>query len=262
MGHVDDALQIAHRVIPAYRDLGELAFAYGQGSAIAGFRSDATLDLVAVWDRVQPPDADVRPVDQLNEGDDLVVRLDHLGMVRDTFWSGGRKVAVSHLTMAEVKRWVDEVQSGRGWEHVLRPTPLYAVAGFVYGVQLADPEGSGTAWRDDLASFPDALVERSTDVLAEDLRTYRPELVRSARAGDAWLFHKTLSDLLRRALVAWFAVEHRYCPYPKWLRLWVARFGMDPSIAALERNMFAPPVGLDRRLELFEQMCQRILALR
>lgn len=262
MGPVDDALDIARRVVPAYQELGGLAFAYGQGSAIAGFRSDATIDLIAVWDRVQPPDADTRPVDALNEGDDLVVRLDHLGMIRDTFWSGGRKVAVSHLTMAEVKRWVDEVQDGRGWEHVVRPTPLYAVSGFHYGALLADPDGSGSAWRDELAHFPERLVERSTDTLSDDLRTYRYELARSARAQDGWLFHKTMSDVLRRAMVAWFAVEHRYCPYPKWVRQWIARFGMDPSIAALERNMWAPPVGLDRRLELFDQMCQRILAMR
>jgi hypothetical protein len=66
---------------------------------------------------------------------------------------------------------------------------------------------------------------------------------------------------MRYALVAWFAAEHRYCPHPKWLHQWVARFGMDPSIAALERGLWAPPVSLARRRELFLAMAGRILAL-
>lgn len=259
---MDDARQVAYRVVPAYRELGELAFAYGQGSAIAGFSERAGVDLVAVWDRAEPPDADARPVKALHQGTDLPVRLHHpaLGMVRDTFTNGGRQVVVSHFTMADVKRWIDEVQSGRGWEHVVRPTPLYAVAGFVYGAQLSDESGSGSAWRDELAAFPDALIERSQNVLSADLRAYGDDLARYARNGDGWLFHEVFGDMLRHALVAWFATERKYCPYPKWVRHWVSRFALDPSIAALERGMWAPPVSLERRRELFVQLSERVLA--
>lgn len=265
---MDDAWQIAHRVYPAYRELGELAFVYGQGSAFAGFNERAGVDLVAVWDRPEPPEPEFRPVDRLHQQPGAPaltapVRLHHprIGLVRDSFGHGGREVVVSHITMAEVKRWIDEVQAGQGWEHVVRPTPLHAVAAFCYGALLHDEDGHGAAWREELREFPIALVERSRDVLSSDLRAHEADLERCARAGDGWQFHEIFGDMLRHALVAWFAAERRYCPYPKWVRHWVSRFAMNPSIAALERGLWAPPVSLHRRHEIFVEMCRRIVAL-
>lgn len=90
--------------------------------------------------------------------------------------------------------------------------------------------------------------------------SYDGDLATCARRGDGWMFHQLLNKALRHALVAWFSVERRHCPHPCWFGQWVARFGMDPAIAALERGLWAPPVSLARRRELFLAMCQRILA--
>ncbi|HEY6739948.1 MAG TPA: hypothetical protein VI076_13975 [Actinopolymorphaceae bacterium] len=255
---MDTALVLARKVVAAYREAGDLAFGYGQGSVIAGFAPDGALDLSLVWDRAEPPATEDRPVQDLHDGSGGVsVRF----FQRDRFWVHGRQVHVLHRTRSEFDGWLDTVGEGHGWEIVTTPTPLYAVAGFAYGALLDDVDGSGGAARERVAAFPQALRERSRSGLAEELASYDRDLVEAARQGDGWLFHEHLGVVHRHAMVAWFAAHGRFCPYPKWLRRWVARFGLDPGIAALERGLWAPPVSLQRRRELFRQMADRILAL-
>jgi len=258
---VDAALRIARQVIPAYRALGGLAFAYGQGSVFSGFTDASDIDIVVVWDREGPPVPAERPVAELNAGPGDPVTFHQPGFVLDRLDIGGVQVDVTHRTRGVFEDWVREVRAGRGWEGAVYPTPLYAVAGFVYGSLLADGDGTGSEARAQLADFPRALIERSRMVLAEELPSYDERLAACARRGDGWLFHELLGQVMRHALVAWFAAEQRYCPHPKWLHGWVARFGMDPQVAALERGLWAPPVSLARRRELFLAMTERILAL-
>jgi Domain of unknown function (DUF4037) len=259
---VDTALRIARQIVPAYRALGGLSFAYGQGSVFTGFTSDSDVDIVLVWDRDGPPASSERPVEKLHTGRGVPVTFHQPGFVLDRLDIGGVEVDVSHKTRRVFDGWVGDVRSGRGWEGVEYPTPLYAIAGFAYGTLLADGAGTGSEVRSQLSIFPPALVERSRTLLAEELPSYDRDLATCARRGDGWLFHDLLSKVMRHALVTWFAAERRYCPHPKWLHQWVARFGMDPAIAGLERGLWAPPVSLARRRELFLAMAERILQLR
>ena len=258
---MDTALRIARQVLPAYRELGGLAFAYGQGSVFSGFTDDSDVDIVLVWDRDAPPAPAARPAEALNSGPGVPVTFHQPGFVLDRFYVAGAQVDVSHKTRGVFDGWVRDVRAGRGWESAAYPMPLYAVSGFAYGALIADSGGRGSDARSQLSRFPATLVERSRDVLTDELTSYDRDLASCARRGDGWLFHELLSGVMRHALVAWFAAERRYCPHPKWLHHWVARFGMDPAIAALERGLWAPPVSLARRRELFLAMAERILAL-
>jgi hypothetical protein len=254
--------------VPAYRALGGLGFAYGQGSAFAGFTAGASLaardteiDIVLVWDRDAPPEPSVRPVDALSTGPGLPATLHQPGFVVDRFRLDGARVGVTHRTRKVFEGWLRDVRSGRGWESAAYPLPLYAVSGFAYGALLDDETSAGSDIRTELSLFPPALVERSRSVLLDELPGYDRDLMTCARRGDGWLFHELFGKVMRHALVAWFAAERRYCPHPEWLHQWVARFGMDPGIAGLERGLWAPPVSLGRRRELFAAMTERILAL-
>lgn len=254
---MENAIPIAREIVSAYRRLDDMAVAYGHGSLLAGFTDAAGLDLVLVWDRPDPPAADARPVHVLHDGDHAAVRFLH----RDRFQVGRHQINVTHRTKREFEDWRETVHAGRGWEIVTSPTPLYAVAGFVYGVLLADVDGTGGVAREKLFAFPDALRERSRTTLADEASSFDHDLLQAARRGDGWLFHETLGTLHRHAMVAWFASEKRYCPYPKWMQRWISRFNMDPRIAVLERSLWAPPMSLHNRRDQFRQMVDRILAL-
>ena len=56
-----------------------------------------------------------------------------------------------------------------------------------------------------------------------------------------------------------FAANRRYLPFHKWLQKWIARFGLDPEIADLERQLWQPGADLHRRQELFSALAQRVL---
>jgi len=255
------ATDIASRVVPAYRKLGELSFVYGQGSVVVGFTTKSDLDLVFVWDRDEPPDLSARPAGLLNEGARAPVQYHQPGFYLDRFWMGGRQVDVPHVPRSVFDDWLRAVMAGGGWERREHPLPLAAVAGFAYGVILSDDGGTGAAARAEVAAFPTSLVERSRALLAEQLPEYEDVLDGCARRGDGWLFHEVLADGLRYVFVSWFAAEHRYWPHHKWLQRWVERFGMDQSIADLERQLWAPGADLARKQELFSALANRVLGL-
>lgn len=258
---MDRALETARQVTSTYRDVGGLAFAYGQGSLVAGFSRDADLDLVLVWDGEEPPSGGRRPVRELHEGSNaLAAQFDHPGYVRDRFWIGDQRIDVRHQTMKVFDYWLTEVYEGRGWEDVDVVLPLYAIAGFTYGSVVADYNGGAAAAREEVAEFPEALVERSRMLVAAELPSFEEDLADCVQRGDGWVFHELLGKVLRHVLVAWFAAEQRYCPHPKWLHRWVTRFGMDLSIANLERAMWGP-VSIGRRREMFNTLAKRVLAM-
>jgi hypothetical protein len=254
---VDSALEIATRVTHAYRTLDGLAFAYGQGPVIAGFTNDSDLDLIMVWDG-DPPKARSQAMADLHNGPGKPLQHDYPGFSLDRFWVNGEQIEVSHKSHETFAGWIRDIGSGWGWEDSDSTMPLYAVAGFAYGRVFTDEDGLAAAARSDLTTFPPLLIERSRTVLEAELPSYERDLTGSARRGDGLLFHELLSRVLRHALVTWFSAEHRYCPHPKWLQHWIARFGMDSRIASLERSLWLP-VTLERRREVFMSMAERIL---
>jgi hypothetical protein len=147
---VETALRIARQIVPAYRQLGGLAFAYGQGSVFTGYDRDAVVDIVVVWDRDAPPPPTERPVHDLSKGPGAPVTLHQPGFVLDHFALDDVLVDVSHQTREAFEGWLREVRSGRGWEGAAYPLPLYAVSGFAYGALLADGSGAGSDIRSQL----------------------------------------------------------------------------------------------------------------
>ncbi|WP_020578370.1 DUF4037 domain-containing protein [Actinopolymorpha alba] len=256
---MDSALEIATRVTTAYRRVPGLAFAYGQGPVVAGFTHDSDLDLIMVWDGSAPPRNRSTAMKDLHNGPGKPIQYDYPGFALDRFWVNGQQIEVSHKTHDTFCGWIRDIRSGWGWEDTDPSMALYSVAGFAYGRVFTD-DGRAAEARTDLTTFPPLLIERSRAVLAAELPSYDRDLAGCARRGDGLLFHEILSKVLRHALVAWFSAEHRYCPHPKWLQHWVARFGMDPGIAGLERSLWVP-VTLGRRREVFVAMAERILAL-
>ncbi len=257
---MDSPLDLAASVTAAYRKLPDLAFAYGQGPVVAGFTNDSDLDLVLVWDGADAPKNRSQALRELHDGPGNPVQYDYPGFALDRFWCKGEQIEVSHKTHETFVGWIRDIRSGWGWEDIDTTMPLYAVAGFAYGRVFADEDGRAAAARSDLTTFPPLLIERSRSVLSAELPSYDRDLAGAVRRSDGLLFHELLGKVLRHALVAWFSAEHRYCPHPKWLQHWVARFGLDTRIAGLERSLWMP-VTLERRREAFLTMAERILEL-
>jgi hypothetical protein len=260
---VDPALETARLVTSTYRDVGGLAFAYGQGSLVAGFSRDSDLDIAMVWDGDEPPSGGRRAaaVRKLHDGGhSRAAQFDHHEYVRDKFWMGSQQVDVHHYTMKVFDRWLTDVYEGRGWEDIGDTMSLYSIAGFAYGKTIGDYNGGAAAAQEEIEEFPQALVERSRMLLLAELPSYDEDLAACVQRGDGWGFHELLNKVLRHVLVAWFAAEQRYCPHPKWIHRWITRFGMDTSLANVERAMWGP-VSLGRRRELFLTLANRVLEL-
>ncbi len=255
------ARTIAAWVIPAYRPLGGLSFAYGQGSVVTGFTAQSDIDLVLVWDRAAPPAPEARPAHRLNEGAQSAKQFHQPGSYLDQFCLGARSVDVAHIPKTVFTGWLNSVGAGSGWEQRTYPQPLAAVAGFAYGMLLADEHGEGIAAHARVAAFPPALAVRSRSWLAEQLPAYSDALAGCVARGDGWLFHEILADALRGACVAWFAAHGRYLPFHRRLHHWVARFGLDPAIAELERQLWMPGADLARKRAVYVALAERILAL-
>jgi hypothetical protein len=253
---------IAARILPMYRQIGGLSFAYGQGSLVMGFTDDADLDLVLVWDRAAPPAAAARPVRLLNEGPRAAEQFDQPGFCVDHFWVGGQEVDVPHLTRTTFDTWLSTVRGGSGGSAHAYPQPLAAVAGFAYGILLADETGAGSAARVLAADFPPSLAANARAMLAERLPRYRENLDLCARRDDGWLFHTILDGAMRDICVAWFAAHGRYLPFHKRLHHWIARFALEEDIASLERALWHPGASLPHKADLLSAMAERVLALR
>lgn len=255
------AQDVAARIMPLYRDLGGLSFAYGQGSLVMDFAEDADLDLVLVWDRAEPPGGAVRPTNVLNEGPQSVDQIHQPGLYLDHFWIGDQEVDVPHITKATFDAWLAAVRLGMGWTPHAYPQPLAAVAGFAYGLLLADDTGAGSAVRAAVVDFPMALATNARAILSERLPLYRENLALCAKRDDGWLFHTILDGAVQDTCVAWFAAYGRYLPFHKRLHHWIARFELDADIASLERALWLPESDLSRKLYIFSSLAERLLAL-
>lgn len=253
------AAKVAAKIVPVYRPIGALGFVYGQGSVVAGFTTESDLDVIFVWDRDEPPPPPQRPVHLINDGAAAAEQFHQPGFWLDRCWVGGQQVDICHVPRRHFEGWIDAVLAGEGWEHHAHPLPLYAVAGFAYGVLLQDERGGGADAYDRLTAFPAALTERSRRLLSDQLAGYLDALSGCIRRGDGWLFHELLCTGLKLIFVTWFAAHHRYCPHHKWLRRWIERLGLDPAMADLEQQLWDPYADLSRKLDVFTMLAQRAL---
>ena len=253
------AAEAAAKIVPAYQRGGALAFVYGEGSVVNGFTTESDLDLVLVWDLDEPPPPLHRPVHIVNEGAAAVEQYHQPGFWLDRCWVDGQQVDIHHVPRPLLEGWIDDVLAGGGWEHHAYPLPLYALAGFAYGVLLHDERGEGADAYARLSPFPAALTDRSHRLLSEQLAGYLDDLSACIRRGDGWLFHELLCAGLKLIFVTWFAAHHRYCPHHKWLRRWIERLGLDPAMADLERQLWDSSSDLGRRQEVFTTLARRAL---
>lgn len=246
---------VHQRVIPAYGAAGDLAFVYAQGSLVAGYTSEADLDLVLVW-QAGPPSTSRRPVSLLNDGARPYQTYDERGFVVDRFWAGGQEFSLKHETTEELGRWISVVRGGRGWQESEYPRPLAAVSGFRYGTVLHDPAGEAGRLLGQLDAFPNDLVRLSREAVVAQMPSYEAELHRCAQRGDGLLLHELLTKAMKTLLVAWFSAHAVYMPHEKWLARSIQRHGLDPRFAELEGQLWTR--GLNETVEAFEVLVRYV----
>lgn len=236
---MDDPREVAAGLLTTLPHRGDIAFAYGQGSAFAGFAGADDIDLVVVW-RTSPnrlPDATRR-----FEGPDFC--LDK---------SGTPKADVMHFELDTFTSWCAEVERGEGWRGDAWPLPLHVVAGFVHG----EPLLGSTDLYDRMRTPTDTFVTTVVEALRNELDAYLSELHRCAARQDDWLFNNLTDTLIRHCYIAWFATEGHYLPHPKHLHAWIHRLNLSPDIARLEPTIWTGP--LDHRTNAIETFARRIL---
>ena len=213
-----DPPALAARAIPP-----EVTFAYGQGSAFAGFADAADIDVVAVWDEV--PDREqltYRGADYALEK--LVVDGHHLDLM--------------HFSVAKVNEWCELVEGGGGWREETWPLPLHVVGGFAAGVLLAGDAGE---LQQRLRRPTPKYVEAVVGSLKVEASGYYEELRAATRRGDHWLAGRLTDRLMRHAYFAWFAQEGHYCPFPKHVDDWVRHLGLSRRLTELHAEVWRTP---------------------
>jgi hypothetical protein len=254
-----DGSTMVNQVLSAYRTCGPLGFAYGQGSTFTGFETDADLDIVLIWPADIPPAAD-RPAHQLCDPGVAPVQFDESAFGLDNLVVNRRDVQVAHYRRSTFDSWAEQVNNGEGWHGPAWPLPLHAVAGFVYGVPLADPHGDAAAIRERISTPSATLRSAIRESVAGELPEYRKTLTSSARRSENWLFHQLGSTLIKRAYAAWFTAEGFYLPFPKHLDRWIERFDLDRELARREQLIWRTSDLLERRLAITD-FVEGILAL-
>jgi hypothetical protein len=250
---------VVDQVLSAYRRCGPLGFVYGQGSTFTGFETDADLDIVLIWPEDIPPAAD-RPTHQLCDAGVAPVQFGDSAFGLDNLVINGRDVQIAHYSRSTFDSWTEQVNNGEGWHGSAWPLPLHAVAGFVYGVALADPHGDAAEIRERISAPSAKLRSAIREIVAGELPEYRKILTSSAQRSENWLFHQLSSTLIKRAYAAWFAVEGFYLPFPKHLDRWVDRFDLDRELARREQVIWQISDLSDRQLAITD-FVEGILAL-
>ncbi len=197
---------------------------------ISGFTTDSDVDLVAVWQTL--PDRAVI------QGATRVV-LDDL--VLEKARCVNHDLDVMHLPLSGFSSWVDAVETGRTWRSSAWPDPLYAVAGLAHGLVVHDPSGEAARLQSRLSRPAPMFVKAVRDGVRQALPDYLRELRAATTRGDLWLHQKLLGELIRMEYVLLFAVAGHYCPFPKHLSAWLDRLGIEPSLVALDRDVWGAP---------------------
>jgi hypothetical protein len=226
---ITDPRALAVRAIPH-----GVTFAYGQGSAFAGFADGADIDVVAVWDEVPArPQLTYRGADYALEK--LVVE--------------GQPVDLMHFSVAKFNEWCELVEGGGGWREEAWPLPLHVVGGFAAGVLLAGDAGE---LQRRLRRPSPQYVEAVVGSLKAEASAYYDELRAAARRGDHWLFGRLTDRLIRHAYFAWFAKEGHYCPFPKHVDEWIHRLKLSPQLTELHAGVWRT-TNLAERVDAIER---------
>lgn len=238
--------RLASLVVSTYATQASVGFAYGQGSAFTGLSVDSDIDIVIIWDLDEVPDASARRAGRPGGTCDDPIQFDGESFALDKLQVDGRDVDVAHFTRATFDSWCTEVAAGDGWQVEVWPLPLHAVAGFVNGVILADSDGAARRVRQALHRPSPQLTAKTVTTLAQQLDGYANELEACLRRDDAWLVHHLVSRLMRLSYLAWFAAEGYYCPFPKHMRQWIQRLGLDREAARLDEEVWAATTAAER----------------
>jgi hypothetical protein len=242
---------VVEQVLNAYTRCGALAFAYGQGSTFCGFATDADLDIVLIWPDDIPGRAE-RPASQLCDPGVTPVQFGDAAFGLDNLIVSNRDTQVMNYSRSTFGSWCEAVSDGEGWRGPAWPLPLHAVAGFVYGVPLADDDGEAAAIREQISAPSAKLRSNTRETLTSELPEYRKALSSSARRSEGWLFHELTVKLTKHAYASWFAAEGRYLPFPKHLDRWIARLGLDRELAHLEQLIWGASNLIERQQAVLE----------
>jgi hypothetical protein len=242
---------VVEQVLNAYTTYGPLAFAYGQGSTFSGFETDADLDIVLIWPDNIPACAK-RPADQLCDPDVTPTQFDGAAFGLDNLIISNRDTRVINFSRSTFDSWCEAVSNGEGWRGPEWPLPLHAVAGFVYGVPLADGNGEAATIREQISRPSAKLRSNTCETLASELPEYRKALCSSARRSEGWLFHELTVTLAKHAYASWFAVEGCYLPFPKNLDRWITRLDLDRELAHLEQLIWRTSTLIERQHAVLE----------
>lgn len=243
--------RIVERVLNAYSTCGRFDFAYGQGSTFSGFETEADVDIVLIWPQSIPPGQN-RPADELCDSDIDPVQFEDPEFALDNLVIGGREVQAAHYGRSTFDSWCRLVDNGEGWHGRQWPLPLHAVAGFVYGISLADHHGEATAIRERIATPTAKLRTRTRETVAAALSEYDKLLTSSARRAEGWLFHQLSLPFIKQAYAAWFAAEGHYLPFPKHLDRWIERLGLDQELARAEQRIWRLSDLLQRKQAIMD----------
>jgi hypothetical protein len=242
---------VVDQVLKAYSGCGTVAFAYGQGSTFCGFELDADLDIIVIWADDIPADAR-RPARQLCDPGVTPVQFATATSAVDNLVTGKRDTQVMSHSRSTFDSWCEMVRGGEGWRGREWPLPLHSIAGFAYGMLLADDNGEAAAIRDRI-SVPSAKLRNNThEALVGELPEYRKALNSSAHRGEGWLFHELTVGLVKHAYASWFAAEGYYLPFPKHLDRWITRLDLDRELARREQLMWRTADLIERQQAILE----------
>ncbi|GEM_PF-6360607 len=225
--------RLLERVLPAYEQLGTLAFAYWQGSLVSGYTDQSDLDVILVWDTPDAPTGREGVVATLDEeGRQPPFVVDYMDVHLDRFVMAQQEYNVGHWSLPASRDAVQTVLTGRE-----RPGPgvlhaLTAVSGFWSGQLLFDPAQEGVALHRALRAFPLVLQEQSIHVVRNHRAAYLADVRKFAERRDWFMFHSVLVTAVRASLQALFAAHRVYYPGDKWLREAIRKHGLGQGTLA------------------------------
>ena len=226
------ARDVRERCLPVYRELGDVAFAFAQGSLVRGLTDASDFDVVIVWRAGAVPAERLAAVRRLNQGDPVAASVvDYREMHLDGFRRADHDVHAVHLTEAELAGSVDDLRGGR-LASGLRDNLLQA-SGLDECLWIEDATGAGRALRSRLRPFPEAARREIRRVLANH-REPDLDAMRRAAAREEWLaFHGRMHALMRMALAGLMARQDRYFIGESWARAGLVRAGVPLRVVEL-----------------------------
>lgn len=174
----DPKYMLVDRVLPAYELLGDLSFAWAQGSVVSGYTTEGDFDVILAWDLDSLPidrSFVVASLDERDPENPFVVNYRDINI--DRFTIGGQEFNIGHATPQGFRKGhVEPVLEGVALREETILQPVVAVSGFSYGDLLVDHKEEAAHIAELLEPFPSSLrVEalRLLQVRRSELATAR-----------------------------------------------------------------------------------------